>query len=477
MLSYEEIKRIKESVEDEWLKIPGVNGIAVAKKRVNNERTPEFSIVVYVSVKRPLSEIPVAEQIPPEINGVKTDIVQQGPMTIRSYKGGIEIESEYMRNQPGSLGCFGFTTESTPRPVLLTNQHVLLPFQVTSLKGGEVGPNICTCCSSCCSTVIAIMHDAVLDPFVDGAIALLKQGTSILFEVTGIGLIKPSRKLDVVDFTNNIPLKMYSVQQGKVVTGTLETDTYTGPIYDEVDGENKVQRIAKDHIQIKADPVNPIFGDYGDSGSVVFDAQNHIVGLYCGGTDAEGMACPIKDVESKLHITIGTASQLNQPFVVPAAPGIPSSAAPILNYPLTGGQGIEIYTAKMKELYQEILKLPAGKYYHDLFVRHRMEVRGLVNTNKKVAATWHRNKGPLFMQSFYRNLLEDDFQFTKEIDGVSIKGLFQNMATILLKYGNPGLKTDITDHLQDIFGYIDECNTKKELMTKLADSLPASSAA
>jgi hypothetical protein len=469
MPSYEEIVRIKESVEQEWLGRPGVTGIAVAKKRVNDARTPEFAIVVYVSTKKALSEISAAELIPSQINGVKTDVVERESVKVNSYKGGIEIQSEYDRSSVGSLGCFGFTIEPNPRPVLLTNQHVVLPFQQISFSGGEVGPKICSCCSSCCSTVIGILHAVKLTDNVDGAIALVRSKTSILFEVTGIGLVKGTRPLTDADVTNNIPLKMYSVMQKRIVTGTLETITSSGP----VTMDEKVLRNSTNQIGILGDPATPAFGEEGDSGNMVFDNQNFIVGLLFGGVVNGGYACPIRAVESELQITIGKATQANQPFVVPVAAGIPSSAQPILNYPLSAGQSIEVYEVKMKELYSQIMKLPAGKHYHDLFIKHRIEVRGLVNGNKKVAATWHRNKGPVFMHAYYRNLLEEDFVFPKEIEGVSLKGLFNSMAAILLKFGSSSIKNDLINHLQDILRYVDECNTKKELLTKLAEPMPA----
>ena len=66
--------RIKRRVEDRILAIPGVHGIAV------EPRGEGAVILVYVTRKRAVDEIPPEERIPPEIEGVPTEVVETPQM-------------------------------------------------------------------------------------------------------------------------------------------------------------------------------------------------------------------------------------------------------------------------------------------------------------------------------------------------------------------------------------------------------------
>lgn len=65
---------VKRRAEDRILSISGVHGIAV------EPRGEGAVILVYVARKRPADEIPPEERIPPEIEGVPTDVVETPQM-------------------------------------------------------------------------------------------------------------------------------------------------------------------------------------------------------------------------------------------------------------------------------------------------------------------------------------------------------------------------------------------------------------
>jgi hypothetical protein len=405
-----------------------------------------------------------------------------GPVINRdTYTGGIHIESEYDKDFGGTLGCFAFTREPSPKAVLLTNQHTMLPVGKTTFKGGEVGPKICTCCSSCCSTVIAVLHQAVLSETVDASIALLRSGTKIVHEIPGIGVIKGIRPLVPADAVNKLPVQMFSSVQKRVVTGVVDKFDYTGNAIDPNTGQ--IIRLAKDQIGIAGDAATPGFGDGGDSGSVVLDMNNMVVGLLYGGaylpdgTPVGATACHIVPVQDALKIDIAKATAPNQVFTVPSGAGIPSAGNPLLNFPLTGGMTMDIYEKKINELNDIITSSPLGEYYKHLFLKHRTEIRSLVNTNKKVATTWHRNKGPAFLNFFYQDILREDFVFRKEIESITLSSLLLAMAAILKKYGSDSLRKDLEMHLDEVLQFEMECNTKQELLTKLAKPTPQCPAA
>jgi hypothetical protein len=73
MPTLETVRSVKARAEDQLMRMPGVTGVGVAYKYVGGRRTDELSIRVHVERKR---DVPLAEAIPPEIEDVKTDVVE-----------------------------------------------------------------------------------------------------------------------------------------------------------------------------------------------------------------------------------------------------------------------------------------------------------------------------------------------------------------------------------------------------------------
>ena len=76
-VTYNRLVEVKETVEAEWLQLPGVHGVSVGYKETAGDRSEIPAIVVHVERKRPLEELDEAERIPPEIGGFATDVLEQ----------------------------------------------------------------------------------------------------------------------------------------------------------------------------------------------------------------------------------------------------------------------------------------------------------------------------------------------------------------------------------------------------------------
>ena len=74
-MDIEEIQLIKQSIEADLLKLPGVTGVDVGYKEVGGNKTDILAIRVYVQIKR--KEVPPEEMIPEQIQGVPTDVIQR----------------------------------------------------------------------------------------------------------------------------------------------------------------------------------------------------------------------------------------------------------------------------------------------------------------------------------------------------------------------------------------------------------------
>jgi hypothetical protein len=169
MMDFEQVRAIKRAAQGRLLAIPGVHSVGIGSKIVAGQRTPELAIMVFVVKKRPVSELPADQVIPPEINGVKTDVYESEiprSQTIDDDKerpliGGVQLEpGGFSPNlvsgntvvQAGSgigsfgtLGCLAITGDAHPKLMAITCHHVVaetMRGETTNLTATPVVPNI-----------------------------------------------------------------------------------------------------------------------------------------------------------------------------------------------------------------------------------------------------------------------------------------------------------------------------------------------
>jgi hypothetical protein len=73
---YEEVLRAKEDAEARLRALPGVHAVGIGRKRVAGNPIDELAIVVFLTEKKPLDRLPPEAVVPPEIDGVQTDVVE-----------------------------------------------------------------------------------------------------------------------------------------------------------------------------------------------------------------------------------------------------------------------------------------------------------------------------------------------------------------------------------------------------------------
>ncbi len=150
MKDFEKIREIKRTAQGRLLALPGVHTVAVGPKIVGGQRTSEISIMVYLVKKKPLSELRPEEVIPPEIDGVKTDVIEsdvfrlcaEDTRTQRPLVGGCRIAPggftpDVVMGNPaatvvggglgefGTLGCLARTGGANPKIVAITCHHIV----------------------------------------------------------------------------------------------------------------------------------------------------------------------------------------------------------------------------------------------------------------------------------------------------------------------------------------------------------------
>jgi len=465
------------------LAIPGVHAVGVGSKIVGGERTPQTSIRVYVTDKRPLDEIPPDERVPREIDGLPTDVVER-PRPVEDQVPGIPVgtdrddRAEYRpvrggvrvaraaKTTGGTLGCICDVTGDPNTVIGLTNYHVIYKPPATDANE-EVGqPNGQSSSSDSCDDIIGTVLDAEYDVDVDIALIKLRPGTRYLAEIEEAGV--------VVGIGGLPGLNEQVTKRGKTsgLTGGIVDDVGTDG--DLLNADGTVKRHYEDAIQIEAnpDPANPgptNFALRGDSGAAYLNAQGRVIGIHFASVPDSGISwgMPIGAIIDKFTgvqrpsggPTLPPARHVRLAIASAAAPGdvrtVPGAAMTAgdqpVREPITPGQA--------RRLEEEVRSAsPRGAWYADLYSRHGEEVAALVHGHRRVTVVWHRSGAAELTQWLVRAFSRHDVRVPEEIEGRPVSECLDDIAAALTRYGSAGLTADLSKALPtlpDIAGMSD----------------------
>ncbi|MFD5827656.1 hypothetical protein [Lentzea sp. NPDC060358] len=311
------IRPVKRMVEDEFLSRPGVIGVDIGEKVTGGMPTGRAAIVVYVCAKGPGHP----RQIPVEVGGVPTDVVAETIVLHRAMvtraaetvaaerhpvlRGGIgigparsfrvvppEVEKAGEYVIAGTLGAF-VVTRAEPRTVLgLTTFHV-------------------GCVDDSWSVGDEFLHPSRVDGGVAGAdlVAVLDRA-ALAGSVAAAGLRVVARpwRAEVVDI--GALTGTAEAEVGSTVRKRGRTTELTHGVITSTDATVRLDfgggigvRTLRDQIRVYS---AERFGDHGDSGAVLVDADNRVVGLYVAGSGPTGFANPVAAVLRQLDVELLT---------------------------------------------------------------------------------------------------------------------------------------------------------------------------
>ena len=310
-----DLRHAKEEVEHDLLARPGVTGVDIGFKEVGGQPTDIVAIRVLVKEKH---DVAPSEAIPAEIGGHPTDVIErrfslhalavlEADVVLQAdagaydpIVGGISIgpcRSPRGRVLAGTLGCVVFDAASG-RPMLLSNFHVLAVDDGARPGDGVAQPSRLDG-GACPSAVAGTLARTSLGGSVDGAVAWAAQ-RGLSTHVADIGALAGPAVATV----------------GTTVRKRGRTTRLTSGIVDTVDltitldyGAGVGRRTLSRQVGVRPNP-SARFGAAGDSGSVVVDGSNRVVGLYFAGDDSSGygIANPIGPVLSALGVSLGSAT-------------------------------------------------------------------------------------------------------------------------------------------------------------------------
>jgi hypothetical protein len=471
-----EVVEVKERVERSILDIPGVHGIGVGNKRTAGELTGETSIVVFVEHKRPLEEIPPDERVPSEIEGVPTDVIEESLPTIlqaipgqlvgasredtgeyRPIRGGTQI-ARAAGSGVGTLGCM-FTVRDDPNTVLaVTNHHVIYTTCGTVANQEEVGQAMgSTSSSACCSDIIGKVLDAQCDADVDIALIKLTAGLQYLAEVHGIGRIGATHLLTPAEIAAGTLLVKKRGRTSALTGGTLEVGFRSGPIF--MPDKVTVYRNYVGALSVRANPdlTSPAtltnFSLGGDSGSAVLNEADHVIGILFGGSDAKntptgpvfgtGLFMPIKTITDKFAEGIPIPRRIQLSVAHAENPGeIRTVPTPMVADAVAPPEPV-ITPGEAQRLEDAIRTTESGRWYADLYDRHRDEVGALVRENRHVTLVWHRSGAAALFQWLLRTFTRHDVRLPDAIQGRPVRACLEEIGHALARYGSAALRADV----------------------------------
>lgn len=327
-----EIRPVKQAVEDRLLALPGVQGVDIDRKISDGVVTDQLSIIVYVAEKKDPSDLSEEELIPAEIDGIPTDVQEEvielqavlvpqdqllsgvDPASYSPLRGGIsmgpcraismeppDVPSPGHYTTVGTLGAM-VRDRSSGAPMALTNFHVACVDDTWSVGDTMAQPGRPDG-GTCPGDRYGTLTRSSLSENVDGAVISLDDG-----------VVRECRIEEIGDVTGTVAAQVGTAvrKRGRTTRLTYGQVASTDATVTVNFGDGIGQRTLKNQIRVTPDTAqNSRFSDRGDSGSVVVDATNRVLGLlWAGATNGSATFLnPINHVLNELDIELCTTSR------------------------------------------------------------------------------------------------------------------------------------------------------------------------
>jgi hypothetical protein len=494
-----------DTAKRELLQKPNTLAVGIGFKETNGQFTDEIAYRVFVREKKSPGELAPGDMIPPEIQGIKTDVlrpyrVKNRPDVCgterrtltkhRPLRAGIAISTD--ATTYGTLGWFGKLDVDDSR-ILLTNKHVLYDttnVTVTTSKPTaqpQLGsPSKCCCCECGSDNVIGDSLIGIRNVVpatatsVDCAIARIKpehaevtlsianDATSQVLSVSGTGTATVGQTVRKIGARSGFTT-------GTVVhvgdAAAAGTDPAGGTIT-VMAGQVLVIPVAAETYQVNdRGTCKFAFSNNGDSGSVILNATDQIVALLWGGDETTNSV----DITFANNINNVLTALSNNGFQL----NLSVSAGRIGLHNNTPFVNREAQLPPAAQHYFELLRdANRDSVLHELYERHHREVLELVNHRRPVTVTWHRHQGPAYVAALARAGRVEQYRVPFEINNVTREALLNAMEDVLKKHGSRALVADMDRYRDDVYAPAAEGESLEHLarlllQRGLLDALPS----
>jgi len=360
------------------------------------------------------------------------------------------IGNERKASIVGTLGCLATLRSNPSIQVMLSCDHVIYEGgPSTSLKIGS--PDAGSCRSCCTKNIVAVASDPGFQgpapgagPYIDCAIARLGAGVVGINQISGLaanaaappGGVNPGTFIAgsaaAVD-TERVRVATF----GRIIDGTVRTGVslasgQTGQLL----------------ITVDAGQGSDVVSGTGDSGAVVVNRFNQVVGLMHarGAADPNSIteqsmtiiAAPIGPVLDALRIDIRSA--------VPSTPHAGSVLLEVPDRPTEVKAEPEFDAQPLFRLERRLRATPLGAELVDAGYRHAPEIADLVHHCRRVTLAWHRSHGPAWVAHLLNAARDETYDIPAQVDGVGRLELLGLMRDRLAAHGSAALRDDIERH-------------------------------
>jgi hypothetical protein len=535
-----------------FAQIEGVVGVGFGQKQTGGQYKDDIAIIVFVREKKKEEEIAPEQRIASSFEGYLTDVrtlldtipgTCDNTASYDTIQGGIQICPENGPSagtiQEGTLGCIVRKRNDASREnvYLLSNKHVLQnqnsgvggyiyhPFPPGKGSSNSLGPvqdggtygNVPFTAPGSTSPTTFFIDCAIarvdLDSKCFGS-TCTKDTTHYAESIIDLQVNSVNTMSDVRNIINDVSIvntivfkvgRTTGKTQGTVKAVNVSVSTVGDPT---VAGSPPL--IGQNCIEIAFDRTSTPnglnckghswFAEQGDSGSMVVDAQNRVIGIISqvpppgSPTVSSAAACHILPILDSLSIcvpcTTGTSHGSSR-----ATDGSGSAPASISAADSTLPAGEIVFTSQqvegrtitrdlsnpvpvtddevrhMRELLQALRSTQKGRDLHNVFAQVRREIGYLVRNCRPVKVAWHRNKGPAFFTHVLNHLKGYTEHVPREVDGISLGTLLTRMSEVLSKYGSHPLRRALEQYGDELISMLTRgnCNCVQDCIAYLQE--------
>ena len=307
----EAVSRVKAGAEKELLGRPGITGVDIGFKEVGGRISADLAIRVLVEHKR--DDVPEEERVPPQIDGVPTDVIERTfdlhVLSVAATSARLDADRQWYPVLTGGIsigpcrvvrgqvhgGTLGAVVKdrASGHAMLLANFHVMC-VDPTWSEGDQIAQPARLDAAQGIASVAATVRRASLGNEVDAALAELS-GRSADSAIAEIGVVRGAR----------------AAALGETVAKRGRTTRLTFGVVDSLHltvsldyGQGIGQVTLRNQIGVRADlSRNTLFAAAGDSGALLMGLGGEALGLHVAGDQSGyGVANPIESVLDALDV-------------------------------------------------------------------------------------------------------------------------------------------------------------------------------
>jgi hypothetical protein len=197
--------------------------------------------------------------------------------------------------------------------------------------------------------------------------------------------------------------------------------------------------------------------DGGDSGAMVINSANQIVGMLCMGVKPDKVFGPafvaatmeLKDVAMIAVVTPIRVIEEQLGITIPDNPSGWSATVPAESARVSIGKERWAHGGARRGLDRArgaLRESRRGQWILGKIAEHGREVRLMFNRVRALAAAWQHLRGPAFLHHAVQSLERPEHVVPHTIDGVSRAALANALVPIILQHAGPELRRDLQRH-------------------------------